>query len=79
MGMLWDDGAWGERIRSMAAHEGRRPMDDGAMEFSMDELREFLEGDVGVQVDPAFKESLRRRLWDMLRSRGRPDEDDHER
>jgi hypothetical protein len=77
--MLWDDGARGERIRSMAADEGRRPMEEGAMEFSMDELREFLEGDVRVQADPAFKERLRRRLWEMLQSHRRPEEGERER
>jgi hypothetical protein len=45
-------------------------MDDGSLEFSMDELREFLEGDpVEVRADPEFKESLRRKLWEMMRTR----------
>ena len=40
------------------------------MEVSMEELREFLEGDlVGVRVDPEFKERLRRKLWDLVRAR----------
>lgn len=40
------------------------------MEVSMEELREFLEGDlVGVHVDPEFKERLRRKLWDLVRAR----------
>jgi hypothetical protein len=54
-------------------------MEEGAMEFSMDELREFLEGDVRVQADPAFKERLRRRLWEMLQSHRRPEEGERER
>jgi hypothetical protein len=51
----------------MGGDRGRQIMDEGAMEFTMDELREFLEGDrLDVRADPAFKERLRRRLWDMV-------------
>ena len=46
-------------------------MDDGSMEFTMDELREFLDADArGVRADPDFKERLRRKLWEMVRFRG---------
>jgi len=46
-------------------------MDDAPMEFTMDELREFIEGDLrGVRADPGFKERLRRKLWDIVRFRG---------
>ncbi len=39
-------------------------------EFSDDELQEFLEGDnLDVRADPAFKERLRRKLWEIVRSR----------
>ena len=45
-------------------------MDEDAMEFTVEELREFLEGDVAdVRADPEFKERLRRTLWDMVRAR----------
>jgi hypothetical protein len=49
-------------------------MDDGAMDFSMDELQEFLEGDrLDVRADPQFKERLREKLWAMVSLRaGRP-------
>jgi hypothetical protein len=56
-------------------------MNEDAMEFTLEELREFLEGDMlGVRADPEFKERLRRMLWEMVRER-RPqqrgyDEDD---
>lgn len=41
------------------------------MDFSMEELREFLEGDlVEVRADPEFKERLRQKLWQMLRVKG---------
>ena len=45
-------------------------MNEGAMEFTHEELREFLEGDLlDVRADPEFKERLRRTLWDMVRAR----------
>ena len=45
-------------------------LDDGLMDLTMDELREFLEADlVDVRADPEFKEQLRRRLWDLVRER----------
>jgi len=58
----------------MGGERGRQIMDEGAVDFSMEELREFLEGDrLDVRADPAFKERLRRKLWDMVRERvGRP-------
>jgi hypothetical protein len=44
--------------------------DESAMDFTMDELREFLEADLlDVQADPEFKERLRKRLWAMLEAR----------
>jgi len=58
----------------MSGDRGRQVMDDGAMDFSMDELREFLEGDrLDVRADPQFKERLREKLWAMVSLRaGRP-------
>ena len=54
----------------MGNDRGRYEMDDGSMEFTMDELREFLEGDtLDVRADPEFKERLRRKLWEMMRAR----------
>jgi hypothetical protein len=42
-------------------------MEDILTDFSIDELREFLEADlVDVKVDPEFKERLRKQLWDMV-------------
>ena len=41
-----------------------------AMDFSPDELHEFLAADlVEVPVDPEFKERLRQKLWDAVRQR----------
>jgi hypothetical protein len=49
----------------------RPMMDDAAMEFTPEELREFLEADrLGVRADPEFKERLRRKLWAIVRFRG---------
>lgn len=52
-------------------------MEDGAMDFTMEELQEFLEGDrLDVRADPGFKERLRRRLWRMVRARARAARED---
>ena len=48
-------------------------LDDSLMDFTLEELREFLEADlVEVRADPEFKERLRRRLWDLVRDRSGP-------
>ena len=55
-------------------------MDEATMDFSLDELREFLEADLlDVRADPDFKERLRQRLWALVsaraqRRRGSPPE-----
>ena len=64
----------------MRGDRGRRAIDEDAMEFTAEELRECLEGDrLDVRADPEFKERLRHMLWEMVRAR-RPqhrwDEDD---
>jgi hypothetical protein len=54
----------------MTGDRSRRAINEDAMEFTVEELREFLEGDVlNVRADPEFKERLRRMLWDMVRAR----------
>lgn len=41
--------------------------DEALSEFTIEELREFLQADsVDVPVDPAFKERLRRKLWELV-------------
>jgi hypothetical protein len=41
--------------------------DDVIGELTIEELREFLQGEVlDVPVDPAFKERLRRKLWELV-------------
>jgi len=55
----------------MSAKLKRPTMDDAAVDFTTDELREFLEADrLAVRADPAFKERLRRKLWGIIRFRG---------
>jgi hypothetical protein len=45
------------------------------MNFTMDELREFLEADlIDVRADPEFKERLRRKLWDLVLARSSPNQ-----
>lgn len=44
--------------------------DEAVGEVTIEELREFLEADlVQVPVDPEFRERLRDRLWDLVKSR----------
>lgn len=54
----------------MKRDEKTGSMEDGVMEFSLEELREFLEGDLlDVRADPEFKERLRRKLWELVQAR----------
>jgi hypothetical protein len=46
--------------------------EDTLANFSIDELREFLEADlVDVKIDPEFKERLRRQLWELVQEHAR--------
>jgi hypothetical protein len=52
--------------------ETLKMMEDILTDFSIDELREFLEADlVDVKVDPEFKERLRKQLWDLVQDQVR--------
>ena len=54
-----------------AKHE-EAAVDDTFMDFTLDELREFLEADlIDVRADPEFKERLRRRLWAMVQAQSK--------
>jgi len=63
------------RWRRRTVQEHRKPLerpviDEIGAEFTTEELREFLEGDLyPVEADPAFKEELREKLWDLVQSR----------
>jgi len=63
------------RLRRGPAHQrptGRRDLErevkrELASEIPMEELREFLEGDIRPPAaDPVFKEQLRADLWEMV-------------
>jgi hypothetical protein len=57
-------------VKGIGAKREGAALDDSLMDFTLDELREFLEADlVEVRADPEFKERLRRRLWDLVRDR----------
>jgi len=46
--------------------------DEAMADFTIEELREFLQADsLEVPVDPAFKERLRRKLWDLVQAQVR--------
>ena len=52
--------------------EALKMMEDILSDFSIDELREFLEADlVDVKIDPEFKERLRKQLWDLVQDHAR--------
>jgi len=52
--------------------EALKMTEDILSDFSIDELREFLEADlVDVKVDPEFKERLRKQLWDLVQDQAR--------
>ncbi len=54
------------------AKSEREALNEDTMDFSMDELREFLETDpLEVRADPGFKERLREKLWDLIQSKFR--------
>jgi hypothetical protein len=46
--------------------------DEVLTDFTVEELREFLDGDLlEVPVDPGFKERLKRRLWELVQEQAR--------
>ena len=54
----------------MTSDRGKQSMDEGAMDVTLEELREFLEADrLDVRANPRFKERLRRKLWEIVRLR----------
>ena len=58
------DGADAEQDEAMT--------DEGLTDFTAEELREFLNGDLlGVPLDPGFRERLKRRLWELVQEQAR--------
>jgi hypothetical protein len=65
-------GRWAQanQVVQVPAKREEQSMDEGWTEISAEELREFLEADLlEVHADPRFKERLRKRLWDLVRTR----------
>ena len=72
--MRWYRGSARREDRGARVSEGRDQgvVDEGVPDCSLDELREFLEADlVDVHADLEFKQSLRRKLWDLVQVRNR--------
>ena len=65
------------QVGKQGADAERESMTDEVLtEFTVEELREFLQGDtLDVPVDPAFKERLKRRLWELVKEQARRRED----
>ncbi len=54
----------------MASNRDKQSMDEGAMDVTVEELREFVAADrLDVRANPRFKERLRRKLWEIVRLR----------
>ena len=72
--MRWYRGSARRGDRGQRSSEGRDPgvVEEGVLDCSLEELREFLEADlVDVPVDLEFKQSLRQKLWDLVQIRNR--------
>ena len=72
--MRWYRGSARREDRGARVSEGRDQgvVDEGVLDYSLDELREFLEADlVEVHADLEFKQSLRQKLWNLVQARNR--------
>jgi len=70
----WYRGSARRGDRRTGVSEERDPgvVDEGVVDYSLDELREFLEADlVDVYADLEFKQMLRQKLWDLVQARNR--------
>ena len=56
------------RVGALALSAERdQAMDEAMADLTIEELQEFLQADLlDVPVDPAFKERLKQRLWDLV-------------
>jgi hypothetical protein len=63
--------------REQKGWQRREVIEEIAAEFTTEELQEFLEADLyPIEVDPAFKEQLREKLWRLLQSNRQSTSDD---
>jgi hypothetical protein len=61
-----------QAISRQEAERKQKMADEAMADFTIEELREFLQADsLEVPVDPAFKERLRRKLWDLVQAQVR--------
>jgi len=70
----WYRGSAPRGDRGERVSEERDPgvVAEGVVDYSLDELREFLEADlVNVKADLEFKQILRKKLWDLVQARNR--------
>jgi hypothetical protein len=52
-----------------ATAERNQAMDEAMADLTIEELQEFLQADLlDVPVDPAFKERLKQRLWELVQA-----------
>ena len=62
----------GEGDADMDAKPLRAVSNEETIDFSLDELRDFLAADpFEPKADPEFKERLREKLWDLVQSKFR--------
>ena len=67
-------------VRKREVRQEPEVLDEIAAEFTTEELQEFLEADrIDVRADPAFKERLRDKLWEIVRTRAERDPNDRNR
>ncbi len=73
---LWSRLRRSSRTTRGVARRGQALSNETTLDFTMDELREFLEADMlDVQADPEFKERLRRMLWEMVQEQSKDESD----
>ena len=71
--MKWDrDSTIGDLKSILRQQQESGEVDEAAVEYSLDELREFLEADLAdVPADLEFKRNLREKLWELVQTRNR--------
>lgn len=61
-----------DQVREADVEHSESMTEEAMMDFTAEELREFLQADLlDVAVDPRFKERLRRRLWELVQEQSR--------
>jgi hypothetical protein len=56
----------------MSAKRRDREFDETSEDIAVDEIQEFIDADrFDVNADPAFKQELREKLWELVQSKSR--------